>query len=74
MQRGIELPGGTFASNLIALRQAQGWSRQELADRAGINHSAIHRLEKGERQPSLPTILKLASALGTTGSEAILGI
>ena len=38
---------------------------------AGLNAATIYRLEGGDRQPRLPTILVLAEVLGLTGSELI---
>lgn len=70
----IKLPGGTFGANLRAAREAHGWSRKELAARAGLDNSAIYRLEYGQRQPELSSILNLATALRMTGSELLDGI
>ncbi len=70
----IKLPGGTFGANLRAAREAHGWSRKELAARAGLNNSSIHRWEHDERQPELSSILDLATTLSMTGSELLDGI
>ncbi len=74
LQGPIELPGGTFSANLTALRESRGWSRDELARRASLNPSAVHRLEDGSRQPRLGSILKLADAFGLTGSALLDGV
>jgi len=70
----LVLPGGTFAANLTTAREARGWSVAELARRADLNESAIYRLQHGQRQPTLPAILRLADALGMTGSDLIEGV
>lgn len=48
-----------------AIRIAQGVSQVELAERSGLNHSYISRLERGQRCHPAPGITKkLAEALG----------
>lgn len=37
---------------------------EEIARRAGINKSSLHRLAAGETEPSLSTVWKLRSAYG----------
>lgn len=53
-----------FASRLRSLRESQGLSVAALAKLAGLNRQALYRLESGEREPTLETAQKLASALG----------
>jgi transcriptional regulator with XRE-family HTH domain len=65
------LPGGTFGANLTAAREHAGLSREELGSRAGLNAATIYRLEAGDRQPRLPTIIVLAEVLGMSASELI---
>ena len=38
----------------------------ELADRAGINFTAVSRLERGDRDPRLSTVARVARALGVS--------
>ncbi len=45
------------------LREAKGYSVQELADKAGMKRPNLSRLEHGKHQPSLETLEKIASAL-----------
>ena len=46
-------------------RMAKGLSKRQLAEKAGISHSEVHRIENGERQkPSAPMLIALANALG----------
>lgn len=58
--------GTAFGARLRALRKAAELSQAELADKAGIQANAIARLERGEREPTWPTVLKLAESLGVT--------
>ncbi len=69
--RSAALPGGSFGANLTAAREHVGLSREELGSRAGLNAATIYRLEAGDRQPRLPTIVVLAEVLGMTASDLI---
>jgi transcriptional regulator with XRE-family HTH domain len=55
-----------FGTRLRAIRKERGFSAQELARRAGLHAMAIVKLERGERQPVWPTVLKLCQALAVT--------
>ena len=46
------------------LRMGRGWTQDELARRAGLSKSYLSRIEDGERQPSLASLLSLAQAYG----------
>jgi transcriptional regulator with XRE-family HTH domain len=65
------LPGTTFGANLAAAREHVGLSREQLGSRAGLNAATIYRLEAGDRQPRLPTIIVLAKVLGMSASDLI---
>ncbi|HXJ85009.1 MAG TPA: helix-turn-helix transcriptional regulator [Candidatus Methylomirabilis sp.] len=51
---------------LKALREAQGLSRQALAELAGISRESVRLLEAGRFDPTLGMLTKLARALKTT--------
>ncbi|MGH2773699.1 MAG: response regulator [Actinomycetota bacterium] len=53
-----------LAAEVAALRKTAGLSRQELARRAVVAQSAIARLERGQIVPSIPTLQRIAKALG----------
>jgi transcriptional regulator with XRE-family HTH domain len=53
-----------FAGRLRELREQAGLSRQELADKAGLSVYGIRDIEQGINQPSWPTVLSIAEALG----------
>lgn len=42
------------------LREAQGWSQGELAERLDVSRQTINAIENGKYDPSLPLAFKLA--------------
>lgn len=52
-----------FGKNLRKAREAAGLSQEGLADASGLHWSGVSRLERGEQEPRLGTILRLARAL-----------
>jgi transcriptional regulator with XRE-family HTH domain len=61
-----------FAARLRALRLDRGFTVKELAARAGLHPMGVTKLERGEREPNWPTVLKLCQALAVT-CEAFVG-
>jgi transcriptional regulator with XRE-family HTH domain len=58
---------------LQELREERFWSRAELADKSGIHQDHIGRIERGDwhGHSRLPTIRKLAEALGVDPHELV---
>jgi DNA-binding XRE family transcriptional regulator len=52
-----------FGQHLKKMRDSKGISLRELENISDVDHSQIHRIEKGLRNPSLTTLLALAKAL-----------
>lgn len=52
-----------FGEKMAKLRIAKKLSTREFAYLAHISHSSVGRLEAGETNPSMTTLLKLAEAL-----------
>ena len=52
-----------FGENVKRFREARGFSQEYLAERADLDRSYIGGIERGERNPALKTIVRLASAL-----------
>jgi transcriptional regulator with XRE-family HTH domain len=54
----------SFGDRLRELRLAAGISQEELAHRARLHRTYLGGIERGERNPSLANLHKLAQALG----------
>ena len=57
-------PEYEFVRQVIAARHAQGITQAELARRTGIQQSNLSRLERGEYNPSLAFMKRVAAGLG----------
>jgi transcriptional regulator with XRE-family HTH domain len=59
---------------LRTARQRRGWSRDQLAARAGVSSAAITQIETGRRSdPRLSSLLALAGALGSSLDQLVGG-
>lgn len=63
-----------FGSAVRERRMAIGVAQEELALLSGIDRSFVGKLERGENQPSLVLILRLARALGCSGADLLAGL
>jgi transcriptional regulator with XRE-family HTH domain len=64
----------TLGKRIAARRRALGWSQNELARRAEVNHPTLYKIEADQRQnPSISVVVRVARALGTT-AEALYGL
>ena len=60
---------GTFGAQLKALREAAGFTQEELATIAGLSPHAVSALERGQRRrPHVETVRALSAALDLTGA------
>jgi len=55
--------GTRFGKVVRSLRDARGWSQEQLAARAELNRSYMGEIERASAMPSLATAAKLAVAL-----------
>ena len=55
-----------FAEVLRQLREQSGLSQEALATKSGLDRTFISLLERGQRQPTLKTLARLAEALDTS--------
>jgi transcriptional regulator with XRE-family HTH domain len=51
-----------LAERIRSLRDSREWTQEQLADRAAIQRSYLADLERGRRNPSVRTLVKLANA------------
>jgi transcriptional regulator with XRE-family HTH domain len=56
---------------LRSLRQARGWSLDDLAERTHISASTLSRLESGQRRLAIDHLVTLARVLGSTVEELV---
>jgi transcriptional regulator with XRE-family HTH domain len=64
----------TLGKRIAARRRALGWSQNELARRAGINHPTLNKIEGGHRvNPSIGVVVRIARALGSS-AEVLYGL
>lgn len=49
-----------LARNLRRLREAKGWSQEDYADRADIHRTYVSDIERGQRNPTITVVEKLA--------------
>lgn len=60
-----------FGANLLLAREGLGLSQQALGAGAEVDAAAISLYERGQREPNLRTILKLARTLGTSPARLL---
>ena len=54
----------TFADKVRELREAKGWTQDDLAEAAQLNRVTVAKYETGKIEPKSKTLGKLATALG----------
>lgn len=60
-----------LASKIRDYRKKKGMSQEALADKSGINHRTIQRIENSENMPTGDTLMKIAAALDISSDELI---
>lgn len=60
-----------FGARLKELRIKKDFSLRRLADEALVDYSQIHRIEKGQSNPTYTMLIALATALGITVQELV---
>jgi transcriptional regulator with XRE-family HTH domain len=71
MARNREQALRKFGRSLVALRHEAELTQEELAHQAALHRTYIGSLERGERNPTVTTLLKLADALSCPPSELL---
>lgn len=52
-----------FGKRVRQTREEKGWSQEQLSIEAGLDRSYVGGIERGDRNPSLKNIAKIAHAL-----------
>jgi transcriptional regulator with XRE-family HTH domain len=58
-----------FGQAIRELREEQGISQEAFAMKCGVDRSHYGGMERGERNPNLTSVFKIAKALGIRPSE-----
>lgn len=66
MLEALEDDGPTIGSRLKELRSEHRYSIRGLASKAGVSASLVSDIEKNKVEPSISTLKRLATAMGTT--------
>ena len=60
-----------FGNAIREIRKRHGISQAALAEECKLDRTYISGIERGQRNPSLTNILKIAAALGTPASRIL---
>ena len=60
-----------MAERLFEVRDAEGMTQEELAEKVGVQGNSIHRYEVAKRKMGFYTAVKMADALNTTVERLI---
>lgn len=60
-----------FGEAIRAIREGQGLAQDEFALAANVDRSYYGKLERGERQPTLGLLLRIASGFNVAGSALV---
>lgn len=60
-----------LGANIRRLRKAKGLTQEQLAHEAGMAMRYVAGVERGEENPSLKFLVKIAEALGTEPAELL---
>ena len=59
------------AANIRRIRQAQGLSQEELADRAGLHRTYVSQVERAIKNATIVSLAKIAGALQVEMAELV---
>ena len=60
-----------LGSAIKQVRQGRGLSQEQLALSAGVDRSYLGRVERGDNNPAVLTLVKIAAALDVTVGELL---
>jgi len=73
----MPLPTGSLRKIGARIRQARkekGYSQEKLAELCAISDTYLGRLERGEKQPSLDTLVRLTECLGVSLTDVLIDL
>ena len=62
-----------LGGRIRSLRRKRGWSQKDLATRCAISAHHLGKIERGEANATLATLLPIAKNLGITISDLFVG-
>ena len=71
MTETVTTPSRRFAENMRQARLRRGLTQERLAYACKLHRTEISLLERGERDPRLSTVVRLARALDCTPSSLL---
>lgn len=60
-----------LGDNVSRRRKQLGWTQEQVAERVGVDAETVSRIERGAHLPSLPTLDRLAVALGCSAGDLL---
>lgn len=67
-------PQERFGANLRRSRTEAGLTQEALWGSSGVNMTEISRIENGQKDPRLSTIVRLAGGLGIPAGQLLAGL
>lgn len=71
LRKGDQQIINAFGRKLRKFRKEKKWSIRDLALEADIDHALVGKYELGQTAPTLPTIYRLAAALGVSPADLL---
>ncbi|MEO1969492.1 MAG: helix-turn-helix transcriptional regulator [Sphingomonadaceae bacterium] len=63
----------TIGAHVRSLRKQRGLTQIELGQKIGLNPNLLGRIERGDQNPALLTLAKVADGLGVSLEELVKG-
>jgi len=63
--------GQRVGANIKRMRDEQGISQEELADRAGVHRTFISQIERAVKNPTVQSLDRIAKGLGVPLTEIV---
>jgi transcriptional regulator with XRE-family HTH domain len=63
-----------IGNRIRSLRSKRGWSQEEFADRCKIHRGHMGQIERGEKNLSIQTLVKVGKGLEMTVSTLLKGV